>query len=805
MTVLARGISRGLGSPRVAAIALALGATFAALAWRAGPPRGAIAELFGTRTLEGPRLLYRIVPDIDPRLITRDAAAPRHSFSARWTASWWIARDTDLAIEAAADDRAEIAIDGRRVIVPAADPGIQHSDASIALTRGFHLLTVDYEQVDGGMFLDITTSAPGGEPRPLGEQPLFAVRTTQQHRSAIALARVLWAGAALCLVTLAACLAVQRTTRSARLAAALALAAILVFAAALRLDALLGRIGPVEQPRWLQSLDRSLRLPLSRLTPAEFQWVRVPRMYHEGDPAAYLRFAHEMTSFYAAHPREPLFIAFTRTLLPLVAQQDVAVGLASLLSSLLLIGATYLLGTSLGTRFAGLAAAFALAIERDAVAWSVEGWRDELFAFFFVIALWLFVRAQRRGGAGSALALGVAAAGALLTRVTSLSFLAAGLAALAWFFWRRAPDPRRDLARPLALTLVAIGTAAVLAGPYFLNCATTFGDPLYAIDVHTRFYRDREGLPSRAALGAGSYIRSRFVDHPIRLTGTFVTGMTSYPFLNKWRGFDDWSRIAAPLAAACSLIGLLLLTSREEGRLVLAMTAASLVPYAFTHDIQGGAEWRFTMHVYPVLLIAAAIALERSATAVPAWKTTAHEGLEAVRRHPRRVAAAVTVVLTAAVLARLWPYVEIGEDLLFDRPYSVLADQNHRLLFSRAWSEPVQAGNVVTRSSIGASASVWVPIVRQRRHHMRLRLDPTGMNGSGRSALYVYVNHQLIATAKLQLTDGRIGAYDVDIPEPAVHRGLNRVDLQVSPADETDADDDLADGIRLWYVRLSGM
>ena len=51
----------------------------------------------------------------------------------------------------------------------------------------------------------------------------------------------------------------------------------------------------------------------------------------------------------------------------------------------------------------------------------------------------------------------------------------------------------------------------------------------------------------------------------------------------------------------------------RAGRFLLLMLALSVVPYAFTWHIDGGGEWRFTMLVYPIYLIAAALAVERLA------------------------------------------------------------------------------------------------------------------------------------------------------------------------------------------------
>lgn len=80
--------------------------------------------------------------------------------------------------------------------------------------------------------------------------------------------------------------------------------------------------------------------------------------------------------------------------------------------------------------------------------------------------------------------------------------------------------------------------------------------------------------------------------------------MTTYPFKNKWRGFSRWSQSLGPSLRVLSLVGLALFLWSRQGRFVLLIGLTSLLPYAFTWQIRGGAEWHFTMHVYPLFLLA---------------------------------------------------------------------------------------------------------------------------------------------------------------------------------------------------------
>src|SRR5215207_6908204 len=116
------------------------------------------------------------------------------------------------------------------------------------------------------------------------------------------------------------------------------LGVVVAYGTLLRFDALTHTHGAVERPGWLRALQQS-RIGESALRPAGFRWDRREGRYIS-DPYTYLRYAREMRSFYAAHLREPLFPAATKTSLWLLADQDIAVSFASMFFSVLAVGAT---------------------------------------------------------------------------------------------------------------------------------------------------------------------------------------------------------------------------------------------------------------------------------------------------------------------------------------------------------------------------------------------------------------------------------------------------------------------------------
>ena len=127
------------------------------------------------------------------------------------------------------------------------------------------------------------------------------------------------------------------------------------------------------------------------------------------------------------------------------------------------------------------------------------------------------------------------------------------------------------------------------------------------MNYHTKFYRSRSGLEFQQAMGWLDYLRAG--SPLVEQAETGLRGLTTYPFQNKWRGFEPFGAWLATPLALLSVAGLALYALRPIGRLLLVVLVTSLLPYAFTWRIPGGAEWRFTMHAYPFYLLAAALAL----------------------------------------------------------------------------------------------------------------------------------------------------------------------------------------------------
>ena len=127
--------------------------------------------------------------------------------------------------------------------------------------------------------------------------------------------------------------------RSRILARALVLA-IVALAALLRLEAFVGKYGPLDHPAWARVATHRVAPLAAHVRPAETAWSRERAPYVGGDPINYLAFAREMQSFYQPHVREPGFLALTRAALWSLDWQDAGVSLASAAGSVLAVFAT---------------------------------------------------------------------------------------------------------------------------------------------------------------------------------------------------------------------------------------------------------------------------------------------------------------------------------------------------------------------------------------------------------------------------------------------------------------------------------
>jgi 4-amino-4-deoxy-L-arabinose transferase-like glycosyltransferase len=590
-----------------------------------------------------------------------------------------------------------------------------------------------------------------------------------------------------------------------RVSAVAALAVITVFGALLRLDALTVKYGWLEHPAWAVRAERALQPLSERLRPSAVPWARVDRPYEGGDPINYLRFAREMRHFYQAHVREPVFLASTRGMLWLMRGSDIAVSYASALAGTLAIVATYLLGAAAWSRTAGLVAAAALAIELTAVTWSVDGWRDDTFMFFVALCGWTFVRLLERRTPGWAAAAGLAAAGACLTRISALSFVVPALLWIGVREWRR-----RASLRP---ALVAAVVTAVLVAPFLINCWRATGDPFFAINYHTRYYRAAEGLAPDHSVGALEYVGRKLGQRPFATVDTAAVGLLVFPFTNKWTGFDAWLPRLGRVLLGFAFAGLVLALWYPAGRLLWLVLVTSLVPYAVTWPLGGGGEWRFTQHAYPIYLVAAGSAIAALGSAIRGALSANDESRAWVRLVRLRPAIACGAALAAGWLLYVTlPYLVVREALAAGETVSIAVSDRDLTFFPRAnWSDRAGSGNVIVRVAVADRVSIRLPLPLPVEHLLTLRMDaPALADPAYQPRVSVFVDQRPIGTIRFENNPDRVGAYRFQVPQDLAGRSLSRLDLVASHTVRADQSGprfawlpgETPVAFYLWYVRV---
>ena len=575
--------------------------------------------------------------------------------------------------------------------------------------------------------------------------------------------------------------------------------------ALLRLECLHAKYGWMERPEWVAAVE-SRAVPVARhLRPRHIAWGRVRTPYVGGDPINYLLFAREMQSFYQGHVREPVFLALSRGFLQVMQNKDVALSFASAAAGTLAIPATYLLG-SLYSPVVGLAAAAALAIEFDAIRWTVDGWRDDTFMLFVTLATWAFIRLRRVPSTANVVLAGVSGALVCLTRISALSFVVPALLYAA---------VRNDAPLRIALRrapIAAVITVALVL-PYLINCARATGDPFFAVNYHTRYYRAAEQLAPDDSVGALAYLSRKFESRPILSADTALFGLVIHPYQNKWTGFAHWSRYIRSILFWSGIAGLFLATAFRDGRMFLLILITSLVPYAMTWPVGGGGEWRFTQHVYPLYLVAACAAI---AAAVPVVSAAVARRLD-IRQHvTSRSVTATAIVAVAVVVGSLWyrfvPLLTFRETIAAGEPANVMTGDRDDVFFPGPWSASHAEGAVVVRAALADRTSVRIPVPRQRANYaVTLRLDPAETTDVAlQPKVTAYFNGRVVAQLHLSRQEERIGTYRVVVPRELTDWRVGRLDLVAShtvPAAEAGRrfkwlPPNSPVAFRLWYVRV---
>lgn len=587
---------------------------------------------------------------------------------------------------------------------------------------------------------------------------------------------------------------------------AVLLAFVVLLGLVLRMDALFESYGPYDRPPWLAATQPAFQRAASAVTSARWRWRHFDDPYGGGDAHNYLRFAREMRHFYQAHVREPMFVAATRLSLKATGDTDVAVSLVSITFSVLTLVATFLLGRQIASPAVGLAAATALAIDRTVIEWSIEGWRDDMFACFVILFTWAWIRMAERPSYRRAMLAGVIGAGACLTRISTITCIGP-----AWLWFVAGRTKNIDDLRPFA---VSVGVTLALIAPFVINCAIQMGDPLYAVNYHTRFYLEREQNVDRTPRSAVRYTQEKFDSFPVAYADIALRGLTVYPFTNKWVGLNPWYRRLGEILSWLALAGMFGWLWDRTGRFLLLMLFTALIPFSVTWTVPGGAEWRLTLFAYPFYLLAAFWVLHRLAQAVqhlrqdgfvvPRWRL--------VRARAFQMASLLALLVAGGVAWALFaPYFIARESLLAGKPTAIMAGERERWLFREGWTGPVTTVNVVARFTTQPLATIRIPLPEVRAYDAVFRMDTLNYRDAPKQRVQIALNGTDVGTFELTWNRALVGEYRARLPIEAVKAGVNELTfktehlVQIGRARMAFRQVPRTQivGMRLWYVLLT--
>ena len=315
----------------------------------------------------------------------------------------------------------------------------------------------------------------------------------------------------------------------------------------------------------------------------------------DGDALQFGRIAKQSTWFYDTEYREPLFIGLVKASQTIIGTDAMATRLVSLIVSVGLVPLAFFAGRAIHGSTAGLIAAGLIASNANWASQSVRGMRLETFtAALLLLTAAIFVK-RLPDVRKHVLWLAAAMATVCLVRVTSLWFCVAGVA---WAFYRRGWNT------PGFLVTILLGAAPIV--PFFLMCQKTYGDPLHAVNLHIKFYRNQEfrdepGMPTSAELEANPYagpnitsVEYFFGMHSLLELGRRTVQQFDLTFVGSWlltlvcdnNQFLYWWALAA-----YAMIGI------SRLRMMLVWMALLLGPIAWLYSGQTGPEWRLIFHL----------------------------------------------------------------------------------------------------------------------------------------------------------------------------------------------------------------
>lgn len=316
----------------------------------------------------------------------------------------------------------------------------------------------------------------------------------------------------------------------------------------------------------------------------------------DSDVVSYMQIAQSMTSLYDTQHREPMWIWLTRLWLDLTGWGALQMRLLSLVLSFLMIALAYKLFRDYTGRPAlGALVAFLLCVNPYLIRLSVRGLREEAYSSaVLVLAYFVLVPAPKLALRAQAWWMAVAGAAAQLMRFNSHTFIVPLI--LVWG-WRQAARQWRYVALPLLLILA-------VSLPHVAYNYKTYGDPMYSVNLHFRWFRNLEfvvtkGLPCEGCPDRDQYHVTPYAGPPVtgfqymfgmhslgEILDTTLQGYTKM-YLAPTEWFEVQTGTKSYGAYAFYLLGFALVLAGPYREILLwIVVLANFLPYLAVYNIE---------------------------------------------------------------------------------------------------------------------------------------------------------------------------------------------------------------------------
>jgi tetratricopeptide (TPR) repeat protein len=270
------------------------------------------------------------------------------------------------------------------------------------------------------------------------------------------------------------------------------------------------------------------------------------------------------------------------------------------------------------------------------------------------------------------------------------------------------------------------------------------------------------------------------IDRPWKFIDTAIVGLTRYPFLNKWKGFNYLSPQLSWLLTGVAALGTILFLFSAVGRLVLLLLITSLVPYAFTYEIPGGFEWRFTMHAYPFYMIGAALFLTAAIGFIlnrRAWQLISDRPLSK-RTYALVSASTILIVVGGWLVLNELNFLRKKEAMRADEAILITSGARDYRFLGPGWFSTVRLEGQDVRISRGMQPVLKAPMKGNKEYNLILRLQPAFEKREVPAQVDVTVNEKLAGSFQIQQPVD--SAYVVRLPAELTKDGVNRINLKLS-------------------------